>query len=1194
MQSVGSIFSTVSKFYYELNPATLSGAIDVVVVEQADGELSCSPFHVRFGKLSILRPQEKVVEVTINGCVVDFPMKVGDAGEAFFVFETEQEVPEEFATSPLAGPSTDKVEEDIVYLDLAQGNNSTTHPPDDAALDTGYVSAHSGHGSEFEEDERADLSPELDKNTHYASVVKFGGAKGQSRPQSTFNKAATPVHAFMEERVQRWSLTMSLPPSPVLKARDIMENFQPIDSAGPFDDGRENTEHLLAPKLISSNMRGHRGSLAHPQDHMIMDMTGYKTEDSAGETDLDSDASGEHEADTSPMTADTSSTSAHVSSDLDPRLPSRSAARSPLRPKGNTGLGTLPNRRSSSMPNLKDLGEDNELSPNTPAILRRFPSKNLSSMFLVKGDFRDESSSSSSVASSPPPPEVSEQSPKSRHRHHHHHHKEHNEGAHPRRHSHKPSQQAQVKKAPPRSNPAVNALSDTELEEASEALFAANQVSFDEFSKDPLKILNNKNLVCLINDRYFTWTVAGPYLSSLILFRKPLSDETLHQLSAKDPRHLSDRLSIQDDPPTRFGALSRWLRGSQTSSHLSAMEQGQRQRPSSMNNALQSAQPEAIEDLQAVKVEAISKDTALLQPEETRHESLVRELEPMTRSTSLPIDNGVAGSMSDEHAGKPPPTHPAREINKRYAKTLRLTSEQLKSLSLKKGANTLTFSVTSSYQGKAVCSAKLFLWDHDYQVVISDIDGTITKSDALGHIFTMAGKDWTHSGVAKLYTDIVNNGYHILYLTSRAIGQADYTRKYLKNVEQNNYQLPDGPVIMSPDRLMTAFHREVIMRKPEEFKMACLRDIRRLFGDRNPFYAGFGNRITDALSYRSVNVPSSRIFTIDSGGEVKLELLSSYKSSYLALNDLVNEIFPGKRQAPEFNDWNFWRAPSLTSAGPLKTRASIPTFASSTPTAPNSYPSAKQLRSPHQSQSGSSPPPPVSAPSGLQIADRTRRLSLSLMRYGSLPAPSSAPALRPFTDSPGSIVGMESSEKGAVVDGHHAALGPLGSPSLESNADGVDPMSVPAVKKKVSSFSVSPPQLASRLSESVMPFLRRRTSKLEQEQENEQDQQQEQQEQEQERDLQFQGSAVAGGDPLAYNREYGKEKVAAGYLQEDHELGGEFEDQEGEGAEGYVGYYEDDDGDLEEEEEEEEEENQLEGEDDDDDDVELNIDAPFL
>jgi phosphatidate phosphatase LPIN len=76
---------------------------------------------------------------------------------------------------------------------------------------------------------------------------------------------------------------------------------------------------------------------------------------------------------------------------------------------------------------------------------------------------------------------------------------------------------------------------------------------------------------------------------------------------------------------------------------------------------------------------------------------------------------------------------------------------------------------------------------------------------------------------------------------------------------------------------------EVIMRKPEVFKMACLRDIQRLFGNgaKEAFYAGFGNRITDAMSYRSVNVPSSRIFTIDSGGEVKMELLelAGYKSS---------------------------------------------------------------------------------------------------------------------------------------------------------------------------------------------------------------------------------------------------------------------------------------------------------------------------
>lgn len=78
------------------------------------------------------------------------------------------------------------------------------------------------------------------------------------------------------------------------------------------------------------------------------------------------------------------------------------------------------------------------------------------------------------------------------------------------------------------------------------------------------------------------------------------------------------------------------------------------------------------------------------------------------------------------------------------------------------------------------------------------------------------------------------------------------------------------------------------MRKPEIFKMACLRDIQRLFGNgaKTAFYAGFGNRITDAMSYRSVNVPSSRIFTIDSGGEVKMELLelAGYKSSCVRID----------------------------------------------------------------------------------------------------------------------------------------------------------------------------------------------------------------------------------------------------------------------------------------------------------------------
>ena len=85
----------------------------------------------------------------------------------------------------------------------------------------------------------------------------------------------------------------------------------------------------------------------------------------------------------------------------------------------------------------------------------------------------------------------------------------------------------------------------------------------------------------------------------------------------------------------------------------------------------------------------------------------------------------------------------------------------------------------------------------------------------LGHVLPKFGIDWSHKGIAKLYTAIKQNGYEFLYLTSRPIGQADQTREYIKGITQDQLKLPDGPVIMSPDRLIRSFKREVIYRKPQ-------------------------------------------------------------------------------------------------------------------------------------------------------------------------------------------------------------------------------------------------------------------------------------------------------------------------------------------------------------------------------------------
>ena len=289
----------------------------------------------------------------------------------------------------------------------------------------------------------------------------------------------------------------------------------------------------------------------------------------------------------------------------------------------------------------------------------------------------------------------------------------------------------------------------------------------------------------------------------------------------------------------------------------------------------------------------------------------------MTASPNIPSHRRTesdVGQMALQTPPGSPGTSAVGDPNRNYAKTLRLTSEQLKALDLKPGENSMSFTVN-----RATCTAYMYLWKHETPVVISDIDGTITKSDALGHVLNMIGRDWTHAGVAKLYSDIAANGYNIMYLTSRSVGQSDTTRAYLAGIVQDGYRLPRGPTILSPDRTMAALRREIYLRKPHVFKMATLRDIRNLYGpDRTPFYAGFGNRLTDQISYRTVDVPRTRIFTINSNAEVSLDLLSlnKLKLTYVNMTEVVDHYFPPvstliKSGGEEYTDFKYWREAPL-------------------------------------------------------------------------------------------------------------------------------------------------------------------------------------------------------------------------------------------------------------------------------------------
>merc|ERR1719204_2801363 len=267
-----------------------------------------------------------------------------------------------------------------------------------------------------------------------------------------------------------------------------------------------------------------------------------------------------------------------------------------------------------------------------------------------------------------------------------------------------------------------------------------------------------------------------------------------------------------------------------------------------------------------------------------------------------------------------------RKLRKRGLKSIRPTSEMLKSMNLQAGRNTIRFSVHSSLQGEQVVEAAIYLWKHTQKIVISDVDGTITKSDVLGQLMPWIGSNWSHNGVAEFYTNIAKNGYQLLYLTSRAIGQADLTRQYLfEIIEQYKedlhsgeqwFVLPEGPVIMAPDSLLGALHREVIKKKPQEFKIPALADILNLFpAHSNPFFAAFGNRGTDLVSYLAVGVPEHRAFIINQNGKMHSSN-KAFVQTYETLNDFVDDMFVSRTSnqvdVPEtFSSVNYWREPII-------------------------------------------------------------------------------------------------------------------------------------------------------------------------------------------------------------------------------------------------------------------------------------------
>jgi len=291
-------------------------------------------------------------------------------------------------------------------------------------------------------------------------------------------------------------------------------------------------------------------------------------------------------------------------------------------------------------------------------------------------------------------------------------------------------------------------------------------------------------------------------------------------------------------------------------------------------------------------IEEIEKELNKENPDiEIDKEKLKHQLEGPSANSSKSNSPNKRRSSTASPPKKRTEIRDGKPVVIKIKRTLRPTSDMLKTLNLKPGSNIITYTVNTRFQGEQTLTGHIYLWPLDAKVIVSDVDGTITKSDFLGQIMPIIGRDWSQPGIAPLYCNIRRNGYYIMYLTSRAIGQSKLTKDFIFSVYQDGKMMPHGPVVMSPDRIMSSLKREVVFKRPELFKIATLRDIKKLFPyDHSPFFAGFGNRETDAIAYTAVGMSINNIFTVDPKGT--LSHINDYVSSYAMLNSKVKECFP--------------------------------------------------------------------------------------------------------------------------------------------------------------------------------------------------------------------------------------------------------------------------------------------------------------
>ncbi|XP_029313906.1 phosphatidate phosphatase LPIN1 [Cottoperca gobio] len=887
-QLAGQMFVQVKELYRGLNPATLSGCIDVIVVRQPDGSLQCSPFHVRFGKMGVLQSREKVVDIEINGEPVSLHMKLGENGEAFFVKETEntmEVVPSYLATSPIMSTGAELMESQlgrgsfrlhdtipccalpVQSLGLQQSDGGIIKKRRRRRRKPRPEAVGGGGGGRREESEE-EFSEDQDMFTIDLSSDEERG--GDSRPVygdqgSIANTLIHPSTEWIGSQSHMIKETLSVPPPCGLSISCPQQTSHFSSHVSNPDDSRSSTpksdSELTNQNKNNPEMLWTWGEL--PQAAQPDFLTSHQKQDSATAVSIPVSSSTHFRA-----ISDTGS----PSPTLYAPQPGETAAHDGDKDTEENKNGDLVGR-STETGDRAGVREEESVEPLC-AEMEGLTACSVSPRILL--DHLDEGENRGSPTRTTDSPSKRKEKrsqhlgadgiyldditelepevaalyfPKS-------------DGGSSSMRGDSEMMMMGVRSAnqSPQSvgscgmDSGVDSLSDqvgdlphvtislcgglTDNREITREQFQERAISYQQFSENP-SIIEDPNLVVKIGNKYYNWNTAAPVMLAMQVFQKPLPQASVENI-------------MKEKMPKKGGRWwFSWRSRNSDSKSDSVTDAGGDSGESSLT----------MPSVNSMKDESSSSDED--------HRS----------------SNQASGSCQPELL--------LSSGNVCYKKTLRLTSEQLASLQLKEGPNDVVFSVTTQYQGTCRCHGTIYLWTWDDKIVISDIDGTITRSDTLGHILPTLGKDWTHQGIARLYHKVSQNGYKFMYCSARAIGMADMTRGYLHWVNERGTMLPVGPVLLSPSSLFSALHREVIEKKPEKFKIECLTDIKQLFyPNTEPFYAAFGNRATDVYSYKEVGVPLNRIFTVNPKGELTQEHAKTNISSFVRLCEMVDHVFP--------------------------------------------------------------------------------------------------------------------------------------------------------------------------------------------------------------------------------------------------------------------------------------------------------------